>query len=167
MLCTIMSFEIKFTKNKDYHEEYYKQFLELKLLRKLEPYLATVMIAFGIVLERFDTYDHLSYFPLIFAGLGVYELFKALTKKSRWMKARMKDKSNGELITINFNEDEMVINGPNANGSVKYQAFEKAERTKFGLSIIPSKGNSIFLPSSLFEKEEQLNWLTDKLKKST
>lgn len=162
-----MSFEIKFTKSKEYYEEYYKQFLELKLLRKLEPYLATVMIAFGIVLEFLDTKDKLSYFPIIFAGLGFYELLKALTKKSRWMKERMKDKSNGELITISFSEEEMQIDGPLTIGRVKYQAFKEAQRTKFGLSITPTKGNSIFLPSILFENEEQLNWLTDQLKKST
>ena len=159
-----MSFEIKFTKNKDYYEECYKQFLELKLLRKLEPYLATAMITFGIVLELLDINNKLSNFPLIFAGLGIYELIKALTKKSRWMKERMQDKSHGELITINFNEDQMEFIGPNANGTVKYQAFESAERTRFGLSITPTKGNSIFLPSYLFDKEEHLNWLTDKLK---
>jgi len=162
-----MNFEIKFTKDRDYYEEYYKQFLELKLLRKLEPYLSTTLIVFGVALEFQDTHNTLSYFPLILTGLGIYELLKALTKKSRWMKQRMKDESNGKPITISFNKDEMEINGPLTNGRVKYQAFEKAQRTKFGVSIILNNGNSIFLPLTVFENEEQLDWLTNKLTKST
>ena len=101
-----------------HYKEAYVEIVSTLKFKKFEPYFATLMIIFGVGLFFYDTNQKVGIFPIIFSLLGIYELYKLYSEKSKWLKDRLDSKVLGQMIELEFNDSTIIHKGPFSNGKI-------------------------------------------------
>lgn len=114
-----MNFNLTFIPDEPYYKEAYVEIVSTLKFKKFEPYFATLMIIFGVGLFFYDTNQKVGIFPIIFSLLGIYELYKLYSEKSKWLKDRLDSKVLGQMIELEFNDSTIIHKGPFSNGEIK------------------------------------------------
>ncbi len=135
------------------------------MLKKLEPLFATAMILVAIGLWYFDNDGILGYFPLLFGGLGIYELIKTYTSRTKWISERIKSDVTGQEINLQFTDSLIVHSGPFSTGNISWTGIKSIKQTDKGLIIKPETGIAIYLPKTSFEDKDQINFIINKGRK--
>jgi hypothetical protein len=162
-----MDFIVNFKPDLDYYKEAYSEIVRNKGLKRFEPVFATVMILVGIGLFYFDKTNALRFFPILFSGLGVFELIKFYTSRKKWVNDRVKSGVTGQEIQLQFTDDLIIHSGPFSNGNLKWTGIKSVGQTEKGIIIKPETGTVIYLPKRMFESKDQVDLIISKGKKLT
>ena len=160
-----MDFIINFRPDLSYYKEAYSEIVKNNRLKRFEPVFATVVILVGAGLFYFDKSNVLGFFPILFSGLGVFELIKVYTSRNKWVNDRVKSGVIGQEIQLQFTDDLIIHSGPFSNGNLKWTGIKSVEQTEKGIIIKPETGTVIYLPKTMFESKDQVDLIISKGKK--
>jgi hypothetical protein len=160
-----MDFTIKLSPNLSYYQEAYSEMVNSNGLKRFEPVFAIGMILFAVGLWYNDSNGTLGFFPLLFGGLGIFELIKVYTLRKKWINQRLKSSVTGHEISIQFTEEQIIHNGPFSNGNIKWTGIKSIGQTDKGIMIRYEAGTAIYLPKASFETKEQIQFIVNKGKK--
>lgn len=160
-----MNFTISFKPDLNYYEEAYSEMVKSNGLKRFEPVFATGMILFAIVLWYRDNQGTLGFFPILFGGLGIFELIKVYTSRTKWISERMKSGVTGQEINLQFTQDQIVHSGPFSTGDIKWTGIKSIGQTDKGIIIKPETGTAIYLPKTSFQTQEQIEFIINKGRK--
>lgn len=158
-----MNIEIEIIQSKEYFENYYRDWLKRSNTKWL-PYLGAGLILLGILFYIFNDSNRFRGIPIFAPVWGIVLFIQYYYKKKRWIKERMKSNMVGKKMTLTFKEEETEHTGPYSNGTVKWETFQEYFLTENGLTLVPEHGIFIFLPRSVFEREEDILQIEEKLK---
>ncbi len=156
-----MDFKITFRPDIDYYMEAYTEMVKSNKFKRLEPFFAIGVVFIGLILWYSDENGKLGYFPILFVGLGIFELYKVYTSKDKWVNERVKSNVTGQQIDLEFTDDLIIHNGPFSNGTIKWTGLKSIGQTEKGIIIKPETGTAIYLRKLLFN-EEQIEFITSK-----
>ena len=159
-----MNFNLTFIPDEPYYKEAYVEIVSTLKFKKFEPYFATLMIIFGVGLFFYDTNQKVGIFPIIFSLLGIYELYKLYSEKSKWLKDRLDSKVLGQMIELEFNDSTIIHKGPFSNGEIKWEGIKDILKTQKGVLIKPENGISIYLSDRMFADKKQIEFILTKKK---
>lgn len=157
-----MDFTINFRPDLNYYKEAYSEMIKNSGLKRFEPVFASMMILTGPGLFYFDKSNALGFFPILFSGVGVFELIKVYTSRSKWLNDRVKNGVIGQEIRLQFTDDLIIHNGPFSNGSLKWTGIKSVKQTEKGIIIRPETGIVIYLSKTMFERKEQIDLIINK-----
>jgi hypothetical protein len=160
-----MDVTITFRPDLNYYKEAYSEIIKTSALKRFEPIFALVMILLGIGLFYFDKTSALGFFPMLFSGLGVFELIKVYTSRNKWINDRAKSGVIGQEIQLQFTDDLIIHSGPFSNGNLKWAGIKSVTQTEKGIVIKPETGVLIYLPKTMFESKDQVDLIVNKGKK--
>jgi hypothetical protein len=160
-----MDFRIKFIPDLEYYQEAYSEMVKSNLLKRLEPGFAIAMIVIGVIECFYDKYGVLGYFPIIFGGLGIFELVKIYTSRRKWIMARIKGGVYGQELYLHFTESLIFHSGPFSTGNISWAGIKSIKQTDKGLILKQEIGTSIYLPKNLFENKDQIDFIMSKVLK--
>ncbi len=144
-----MNFTVNFRPDLNYYKEAYSEIVRNNGVRRFEPVFATVMILVGIGLFYFDKTNSLSFFPILFSGLGTFELIKVYTSRNKWVNDRVKSGVTGQEIHLQFTDDLIIHSGPFSNGNLKWTGIKSVGQTEKGVIIRPETGTVIYCTNPL------------------
>ena len=93
----------------------------------------------------------MSFFPLLFSGLGVFELIKVYTSRKKWLNDRLTSGVTGQEIKLQFTDDYIIHDGPFSSGNIKWIGIKSIRLTNKGLILKPETGIAIYLPRTAFD----------------
>ena len=157
-----MNFTLTFIPDEQYYKEAYSEIVSTLKFKKYEPFLATIMVIFGIALYFYDTNRILGVFPFVFSLLGIYEYYKLFNEKNKWTKDRLDSKVAGQIIELEFSDSTIIHKGPFSNGELKWEGIKNIFKTQKGLIIKPENGISIYLPDRLFTDKKHIEFILTK-----
>jgi len=160
-----MNFTINLRPDLNYYKEAYSEMVKSNGLKRFEPVFATAMILFAIGLWYFDNKGTLGFFPILFGGLGIFELIKVYTSRTKWVSEREKSGITGQEINLQFTEDLITHSGPFSTGNIKWTGIKSIGQTDKGIIIKPETGNAIYLPKTSFQTKEQIEFIINKGRK--
>jgi hypothetical protein len=160
-----MNFTINLRPDLNYYEEAYSEIVKNNGLNRFEPVFAIAMILFAIVLWYQDNQGTLGFFPILFGGLGIFELIKVYTSRTKWVSERMKSGVTGQEINLQFTEDQIIHSGPFSTGDIKWTGIKSIGQTDKGIIIKPETGIAIYLPKTSFQTKEQIEFIINKGRK--
>jgi hypothetical protein len=158
-----MDFKLVFVPNEQYYKEAYDEIISSFKYKKYEPFLAIFMIGLGFVLYFQDNYKVTGIFPIVFACVGFYELFKLYYERRKWLSDRLDSKIVGQKIEMHFTDQFIKHLGPFTNGELKWSGVKKIQKTKNGVLIKPENGISIYLQDQAFSDKEQIQFILSKV----
>jgi len=160
-----MDFKVNFRPDISYYKEAYSEIVKNNGLKRFEPVFATVLILVGIGLFYYDKSNALSFVPILFSGLGVFELIRVYTSRNKWVNDRVKSGVTGQEIQLEFTDDLIIHSGPFSNGTLKWTGIKSVGQTEKGIIIKPETGTVIYLPKMMFESKGQVDLILSKGKK--
>jgi len=161
----IMNFTINLRPDLNYYEEAYSEMVRNNGLKRFEPVFAIAMILFAIVLWYQDNQEILGFFPILFGGIGIFELIKVYTSRTKWVSERMKSGGKGQEITLQFTDDQIIHSGPFSAGDIKWAGIKSIGETDKGIIIKPETGIAIYIPKTSFHTKEQIEFIINKGRK--
>ncbi len=140
--------------DRQYYETNYRDWLvhRSKWQRRATS-MAITLILFGIGMTILFRQQWLV--GIVFSSLGFYELFRAVTHKSRWVNARLKAIGGEKTIDIEFDENEMKTTSSMGYSRVKMDAFDEIITATNGIFLIPENGVSIYVPHSTVDPQDE------------
>lgn len=160
-----MNFTVNLRPDLNYYKEAYSEMVKSNGLKRFEPLFATVMILFAVGLWYFDNKGTLGYFPLLFGGLGIFELIKVYTSRTKWLSGRVESGIIGQEITLQFTDDLIIHSGPFSTGNINWAGIKSIGQTDRGLIIKPETGDAIYLPKRSFDNKDQIEFIISKGRK--
>lgn len=157
-----MDFKLTFIPDKEYYKTAYTEIISTLKLKKYEPIFAVIMILLGIILYFQDGYKVTGIFPIFFALVGLYELFKVYYERKKWLADRLNSKIEGQQIELEFTEEGIIHSGPFSNGFIKWNGIQSIHKTAKGILLKPANGLSIYLPDNLFKDKNQIQFILSK-----
>ncbi|MEC4003839.1 hypothetical protein OX283_004160 [Flavobacterium sp. SUN052] len=161
-----MNFKIEFKTSKEYYEEAYDEMISTYKLKKWEPFFATLLVVFGIVIYFIINNEKLKFLPFIFILFGFYELIKFYNEKKKWINARLKSKVVGENIKIEFYDDYLIHFGPFSNGQIIWNGLKNIQETSKGVILKFDVGTSLYLSKTIFKNRNEINFILSKKQNS-
>ena len=162
-----MNFNLTFIPDEAYYKEAYEEIVSTLRFKKYEPFFAILMVIFGVGLYFYDKNRISGIFPFVFSLIGIYEFYKLLNEKNKWLKNRLDSLVVGEKIEIEFSSSKIIHKGPFSNGEIEWEGIKKIVRTKNGLIIKPENGISLYLPDKLFVDRKHIEFILTKNKSKT
>lgn len=160
-----MNFTLNFTPDKAYYIEAYDEIVSSLKYKKYEPYFAILLIGMSIILYFQDTYKVSGLIPILFSLSGIYQLFKLYFEKKKWVKSRLDSKISGQEIKLHFTDKGIKHSGPFSNGELNWKGINNIIKTKKGILIKPENEISIYLPNTVFQRIEQVEFILSNYKK--
>ena len=158
-----MNIKVELVPSKEYFESCYQDWLPRSNMKWL-PYVSMGLILLGILFYIFNDSNRFRGIPIFAPVWGIVLFIQYYYKKKRWIKERMKSNIVGKKQTLIFKEEHIEHNGPYSKGIVKWETFQEYFLTENGLTLVPEHGIFIFLPRSVFEREEDILQIEEKLK---
>ncbi|NBP67136.1 MAG: YcxB family protein [Cytophagia bacterium] len=152
-----MNFTVSFRPDLNYYKEAYSEIVRNNGVKRFEPVFAIAMILSGIGLFYFDKTNVLGFFPILFSGIGAFELIKVYTSRNKWINDRVKSGVTGQEVKLQFTEDLIIHSGPFSNGNLKWTSIKSVGQTDKGVIIIPETGIVIYLPKRIFDSKDQID----------
>lgn len=101
---------------------------------------------------------------IAFVLIAVVNCVDACSHRWRWIRERLKSQSREKQINLLFNDDDVAIQTPNSNGSMRYTAFINVTMAPDGIFLVPDTGISIFVPRSAFQSDDDFRRVADTVK---
>jgi hypothetical protein len=140
-----MEYTIKIGLTDDYFIECFEQITHKKrYLKMFELLLAIIFIFFGIFFYIRDPND--LFLPIIFLGLGIFDIFKHQYAKRKWLSRQLKINKGCNEILIIFNESGYKLNTDTFKITQEWNSIDSVEQTPKGIIVRPRVGQVIYLP---------------------
>jgi len=93
-------------------------------------------------------------FAIALLLIAIFNAMDACSYRWRWIRERLKTQSREKHADLVFRDDDVAINTPNSNGTMRYTAFTDVTVAPDGMFLVPDTGVSIFVPRTAFDSDD-------------
>ena len=140
------------TLDKEYLSECYDQLLRYgSRWRVIELGVGIIFLLGGVALFVYTNWA--TPLPLVFIGIGLFEIFSNRIKTFFWLRRHARSKSANAQVEMLFDDEGFESRTRFASGRVAWDAMEKCVRTPKGILLWPYSASYYYIPELLVGSE--------------
>ena len=120
------------------------------------------MILIGFVFLYINHNKTLEIPIILFILVGFYELLKTFYSKMKWIQERRKSKFDENEVKITFTDYSIISCSAYSSGEMLWTGIRSICTTQKGIIIRPENGILFYIPKSVFNNSEDIEWIISK-----